>query len=60
VGFRVLQKGEEENFTRYRSLRGGSWLGDPAHARAAYRFRLNPDYRGGSVGFRVVQEVNNG
>jgi hypothetical protein len=37
-----------------RSLRGGSWLADPALARAADRDGVVADGRRGAVGFRVV------
>jgi len=37
-----------------RSLRGGSWLGNPASARAGNRYWSDPDIRDRSVGFRLV------
>ena len=37
-----------------RSLRGGSWLGPPASARAVNRYWSDPGDRGFSVGFRLV------
>jgi formylglycine-generating enzyme required for sulfatase activity len=37
-----------------RLLRGGSWFSDPAGCRSADRFRRAPDYRGGSIGFRLI------
>ena len=37
-----------------RALRGGSWGGDPVAARAVFRFGLDPDFRLGLVGFRLV------
>jgi formylglycine-generating enzyme required for sulfatase activity/RES domain-containing protein len=37
-----------------RLLRGGSWDDAPGGCRSAYRFRYQPDYASGSVGFRVV------
>ena len=49
----VWEKGGED----YRVLRGGSWVSYPDVARAASRGRGNPDYRGDSVGFRVVHRV---
>ena len=39
---------------RLRVLRGGSWFNTPYFLRSANRFRLNPDYRYSSFGFRVV------
>jgi formylglycine-generating enzyme required for sulfatase activity len=36
-----------------RLLRGGSWYGDPANCRSAYRSNGRPDGRGYSLGFRV-------
>ncbi|MCE7939141.1 MAG: hypothetical protein DYG90_11285 [Chloroflexi bacterium CFX6] len=38
-----------------RVVRGGSWFDGYPCARAAFRFRLDPDYRSGYVGFRVVR-----
>ena len=38
------------------TIHGGAWDLDAADARAAYRDILHPDYRYGSVGFRVVEE----
>jgi len=40
-----------------RVLRGGSWNYYPDDARAAVRYRLDPDDRDSSVGFRVVRRV---
>jgi formylglycine-generating enzyme required for sulfatase activity len=37
-----------------RSLRGGSWNGSPANARAAYRSTDGPEDRSTMVGFRLV------
>jgi hypothetical protein len=37
-----------------RVVRGGSWFHDPELARSAFRFRVSPDYRYYSIGFRVV------
>ncbi len=37
-----------------RACRGGSWGDDPRSARAACRFAYEPDYRYGSVGFRLA------
>ncbi len=38
-----------------RVLRGGSWLARPRLCRAAYRYVLAPDDRGGFIGFRVCR-----
>lgn len=38
-----------------RVLRGGSWSVIPQPARAAYRFRNEPDFRGITVGFRLAR-----
>jgi len=37
-----------------RVVRGGSWDYDQSFARAAYRNRLHPRYRGSNIGFRLV------
>jgi formylglycine-generating enzyme required for sulfatase activity len=37
-----------------RVIRGGSWVMIPELCRAAYRFRLSPDYRYDSLGFRIA------
>jgi len=37
-----------------RVLRGGSFGNESVFARCAFRFRLNPDFRNGDLGFRVV------
>jgi formylglycine-generating enzyme required for sulfatase activity len=37
-----------------RALRGGSWHFPPPFLRAAFRFRLGPDYRDGIFGFRLL------
>ena len=39
---------------RPRVVRGGSWSSGPDGARASYRHDGTPDYRGRSIGFRVV------
>ena len=38
----------------YRVLRGGSWYVLARYCRSAYRNWVNPDVRGGNVGFRLV------
>jgi formylglycine-generating enzyme required for sulfatase activity len=38
-----------------RVIRGGSWGGEARLCRAAYRFRIRPDYRVGNVGFRPAR-----
>jgi formylglycine-generating enzyme required for sulfatase activity len=40
----------------YRSLRGGSWNNSGKHCRVASRSSRYPDFRDGSVGFRVVRQ----
>jgi formylglycine-generating enzyme required for sulfatase activity/serine/threonine protein kinase len=40
-----------------RVLRGGSWSGDPADLRAAYRCRYVPDFRLIDVGFRCARDA---
>jgi formylglycine-generating enzyme required for sulfatase activity/predicted Ser/Thr protein kinase len=40
-----------------RELRGGSWFTTPAHLRAQYRNRFEPDHRSNSIGFRLVREI---
>lgn len=35
-------------------LRGGSWSSYPRFCRCAYRFGIQPDFRGDFIGFRVV------
>jgi formylglycine-generating enzyme required for sulfatase activity len=42
----------------YRVLRGGSWYNCPGFCRSAFRFRVNPDDRRNSFGFRVVLVVS--
>jgi sulfatase modifying factor 1 len=41
----------------FRVLRGGSWFNDPWFLRSSLRYRDAPDSRDGSVGFRVVREI---
>ena len=43
---------EDENASRIR--RGGSWGGDPAQCRSAYRYFSGPAYRFNGFGLRVV------
>ena len=38
-----------------RVLRGGSWRYSPGNCRSAYRFSLDPSFRGISLGFRVAR-----
>ena len=38
----------------YRVLRGGGWYGDAGRCRVSYRGYHHPDYRDGSIGFRLV------
>ena len=45
-------KPDEDKVSRV--LRGGSWYDDHVNARATYRLGLDPDYRYGNFGFRVV------
>jgi formylglycine-generating enzyme required for sulfatase activity len=45
---------EELEGERARMLRGGSWIDPAGFARCAYRGGNDPDFRDGSVGFRVV------
>lgn len=40
-----------------RSLRGGSWNNNPKHCRIANRTSRYPDFRDGSIGFRVLRPV---
>jgi formylglycine-generating enzyme required for sulfatase activity len=39
------------------SLRGGSWNDSPSRCRSAFRFGHAASYRGGSVGFRIVERL---
>ena len=36
-----------------KALRGGSWFNDPGNLRSAYRYAFSPEYRTGSIGFRL-------
>ena len=40
-----------------RGLRGGSWVIDPEFLRSANRYRLTPDIRHYSIGFRCAQDA---
>jgi formylglycine-generating enzyme required for sulfatase activity len=41
----------------YRVLRGGSWLGSSSFVRATHRFRYDPSYSDGSLGFRCSRSA---
>lgn len=41
-----------------REMRGGSWFTAPGYVRAPYRNRFGESFRGNSVGFRVVRDLN--
>jgi formylglycine-generating enzyme required for sulfatase activity len=41
-----------------RSIRGGSWHNSASTLRPAARFRLPPDMRSSSIGFRVMRELD--
>ena len=41
-----------------RVVRGGSWYSSPRILRSAFRYRSAPSYRGSSLGFRLVQDLN--
>jgi formylglycine-generating enzyme required for sulfatase activity len=41
-----------------RVIRGGSWDNRPEFLRASYRGRDFVDYRGNSIGFRLVQDID--
>ena len=41
-----------------RELRGGSWFSAPAFVRASYRNHFAADYRGSSVGIRLVRDLS--
>jgi formylglycine-generating enzyme required for sulfatase activity len=41
----------------YRVFRGGSWYDCARDCRSALRLRNDPRYRGGGLGFRILQEV---
>lgn len=43
-----------EHEHQFRVLRGGAWSGSWLDARCSYRYRRNPSYRNGRVGFRVM------
>jgi formylglycine-generating enzyme required for sulfatase activity len=37
-----------------RVIRGGSWDGEAAYCRSAYRGRYDPSYRNRNIGFRLA------
>ncbi|MEA5593332.1 formylglycine-generating enzyme family protein [Rivularia sp. UHCC 0363] len=45
---------DNDNRSRRRLLRGGSWYSDPGYCRSAYRDNFNPDDDSFHFGFRVV------
>jgi formylglycine-generating enzyme required for sulfatase activity len=45
---------QQENRTKSKLLRGGSWFDYPGFCRAAYRYLNSRAPRGNAVGFRVV------
>ncbi len=42
----------------YRVLRGGSWFNYPQFLRSANRYRIQPDLRVNSIGFRLARTLN--
>jgi formylglycine-generating enzyme required for sulfatase activity len=42
--------------SRYKVIRGGSWYFDAGSARSALRYTHEPQWRGFSIGFRVVRD----
>jgi formylglycine-generating enzyme required for sulfatase activity len=42
-------------WSAHRVFRGGSWDSDPRNVRAASRYRLEPSYRLGNLGFRCAE-----
>lgn len=52
---RTSGKGNDGDHLRV--LRGGGWGNVPALLRAAHRNKYRPDYKGDSVGFRVVRSL---
>ena len=40
-----------------RVLRGGSWDDYPGYLRSAYRFGIQPGFRGSCLGFRVARTL---
>jgi formylglycine-generating enzyme required for sulfatase activity len=48
----VDPKGPSEG--EFRVLRGGSWNYNPQYCRVSRRDCSNPDFRSGSIGFRLV------
>ncbi len=43
---------------REREARGGSWFTAPTFVRPNYRNRFDAEYRGSSLGFRLVREID--
>ena len=37
-----------------KALRGGSWFNDAGNLRLAYRYAFSPEYRAGTIGFRLA------
>ena len=48
----------QQEACREREARGGSWFTAPAFVRPSYRNRFDAEYRGTSVGFRLVREIS--
>lgn len=48
----------DEGGCREREARGGSWFTAPAFVRPTYRNRFDAEYRGNSLGFRLVREIS--
>ena len=44
--------------SRYKAIRGGSWVFGAESARSALRYTHEPQLRGYSIGFRVVREID--
>ena len=40
-----------------RACRGGSWFFDARHARAAYRFAVDPSHLYGALGLRLMRRA---
>jgi len=52
------QRCSDDNESKPRAVRGGSWSNEPKDLRSASRFSLNPDLQLNVVGFRVVREID--